>query len=230
MQRSATTAVTDEFAFDLAAKITQKSDHDLLSALEDYAKVVGFRYFQTREFDRWADRRCHSCTVIARFGSWKNALSIIGIEGGHKGEYSAEELIANLEGIWKEVGRPPGHRQVIRMGAKISYQPYKRIWGSVRKACEAIAKFHRGEITRAQLLDGNPEIPHRRKVPLDVRWAVLKRDNYRCVICGASPAADHSVRLHVDHIVPVAKGGTNDLSNLRTACDDCNLGKSDDEG
>src|SRR5437016_4811237 len=100
MRRSASTAGSDNFAFDLGAKVTQKSDHDLLSALEDYAKTVGFRYFQTREFDQWADRRCRSCTVIERFGSWKNALSIIGIEGGHKGEYSAEELVANLEAIW----------------------------------------------------------------------------------------------------------------------------------
>ena len=32
---------------------------------------------------------------------------------------------------------------------------------------------------------------------------------------------------NVDHIVPVSKGGTNDLDNLVTACEQCNLGKSD---
>ncbi|MDP2816038.1 MAG: HNH endonuclease [Rectinemataceae bacterium] len=214
-----------EFTFDINARVTQKSDHDLLSALEDYAKVVGYRYFQTREFNKWADRRCHSGTIIERFGSWKKALSIIGVEGGHKGEYTVEELISNLEAVWKEVGRPPGHRQISKMGARISNHPYKRIWGSVRKACISISRFHRGEITRAQLLEGNTDIPQRRSLPLDVRWQVLKRDNYCCVVCGANPAAHHSVELHIDHIVPVIRGGTNDLSNLRTLCDQCNIGK-----
>lgn len=31
--------------------------------------------------------------------------------------------------------------------------------------------------------------------------------------------------MHIDHIIPVSKGGTNDLINLVTSCSDCNLGK-----
>src|SRR5438034_3653920 len=156
----------DDFRFDLAAKITHMSDHDLLSALEDFAKVAGYSYFQTREFDRLPSRRCHSSTIIERFGSWKKALAIIGISGGHKREYTAEELVSNLEAIWKEVGRPPGHRQIANMGQRISNHPYKRIWGSVRKACEYISKYHRGEITREQLLSGSAELPRRQPIPL----------------------------------------------------------------
>jgi len=223
------TEITDNaFAFDLTAKITQKSDHQILVALERFAEAVGYRYFQTREFDKWKDRSCHSCTVIERFGSWKKALAIIGIEGGHKREYSREELVTNLEGIWKELGRPPGHRQMGEMGARISCQPYNRTWGSVRKACEAIAAFHQGRITREQLLAGNEDAPKRETVPLNLRWAVLKRDNYRCVVCGASPATDHSVQLEVDHITSVAKRGGNDSENLRTLCKKCNGGKGDE--
>src|SRR5438876_7075401 len=195
----------DDFRFDLAAKITHMSDHDLLSALEDFAKVAGYSYFQTREFDRLPSRRCHSSTIIERFGSWKKALSIIGIEGGHKREYTVEELVLNLEAVWKRVGRPPGHRQIGKIGAKISCHPYKRIWGSVRKACEALSKFHRGDITRTKLLEGDPDIPQRRTLKLDVRWRVLKRDNYRCVVCGANPAANHGVQLHIDHIISVSR-------------------------
>jgi hypothetical protein len=213
------------FTFELSAPITRKSGGDLLAALEEYARVVNYRYFQTREFDRWANRRCHSSTIIERYGSWKKAMSILGIEGGHKRQYSNDELVCNLEAIWKEVGRPPGHRKLASMEAKISYGPYKRTWGSVRKACEAISQFHTGKITRAQLLNGNPAIVRRRTIPLDTRWQVLKRDNYRCVACGANPAADHTVELEIDHIVPVSKGGINDLTNLRTLCHECNLGK-----
>lgn len=55
------------------------------------------------------------------------------------------------------------------------------------------------------------------------RFVILKRDSYRCRICGTS--ADDGCRLEVDHKVPVAKGGSNDPENLWTLCFDCNRGK-----
>lgn len=64
----------------------------------------------------------------------------------------------------------------------------------------------------------------RAKLTDKLRYQVLKRDHYRCVICGRG--AKDGVKLHVDHIKPVARGGKTILSNLRTLCADCNLGKS----
>jgi hypothetical protein len=55
------------------------------------------------------------------------------------------------------------------------------------------------------------------------RYEVLKRDNHTCRYCGAS-APD--AKLTVDHVVPVALGGSDDPSNLVTACVDCNAGKA----
>lgn len=54
------------------------------------------------------------------------------------------------------------------------------------------------------------------------RFDVFKRDGFICQYCGAHPP---KVLLHVDHILAVAKGGTNDEDNLITACEPCNLGK-----
>ena len=65
----------------------------------------------------------------------------------------------------------------------------------------------------------------RHKLTKKLRYQVLKRDHYCCVICGRS--AKDGVKLHVDHIKPVAQGGKTVLNNLRTLCADCNLGKSD---
>ena len=56
-----------------------------------------------------------------------------------------------------------------------------------------------------------------------VRFEVFKRDSFSCQYCGSMPP---KVPLEVDHIVPVSKGGKNDLANLITACFDCNRGKS----
>ncbi len=65
----------------------------------------------------------------------------------------------------------------------------------------------------------------RSKMTDSLRYDVMKRDGFRCVLCGAT-AAEGAV-LHVDHIRPVSKGGKTELYNLRTLCDRCNLGKSD---
>lgn len=62
-------------------------------------------------------------------------------------------------------------------------------------------------------------------VGLKLRWEILERDKFRCVVCGRN--AEDGVTLHVDHIHPRSKGGTKDKSNLATLCSDCNLGKKD---
>ena len=65
-------------------------------------------------------------------------------------------------------------------------------------------------------------LPKRKTISKSLRYDVLKRDSFTCQYCGRSAP---EVQLHVDHIVPVSKGGQNDISNLITACQDCNLGK-----
>ena len=57
-----------------------------------------------------------------------------------------------------------------------------------------------------------------------LRYDVMKRDGFRCVLCGRT--ANDGVVLHVDHILPIARGGKTELNNLRTLCEFCNLGKS----
>ena len=64
----------------------------------------------------------------------------------------------------------------------------------------------------------------RKNLSKSVRFEVFKRDSFKCQYCGKS-APD--VVLEVDHIIPVSKGGDNDISNLITACFDCNRGKRD---
>lgn len=48
---------------------------------------------------------------------------------------------------------------------------------------------------------------------------VFERDGFACVWCGATEP------LHVDHIKPLSRGGSNELTNLQTLCGPCNLAK-----
>lgn len=67
------------------------------------------------------------------------------------------------------------------------------------------------------------KLPNKRKpISKKTRFEVFKRDKFSCQYCGlAAPL----VILHVDHVVPVAEGGDNNILNLVTACQGCNSGK-----
>lgn len=61
----------------------------------------------------------------------------------------------------------------------------------------------------------------------DLRLAVYLRDSFRCVYCCGDLHAAHPTDITLDHIVPQADGGTNEPSNLVTACRACNCSRQD---
>lgn len=48
-----------------------------------------------------------------------------------------------------------------------------------------------------------------------VRQAILDRDGHKCFFCGAT------TNLHVHHMTPRSKGGTDDPENLLVVCEKC---------
>ncbi len=60
------------------------------------------------------------------------------------------------------------------------------------------------------------------RIPASVKNYVLERDRCQCQSCGQ---AGLEANLEVDHIIPLALGGSNDLSNLQTLCRSCNQRK-----
>jgi hypothetical protein len=71
--------------------------------------------------------------------------------------------------------------------------------------------------TRLARLDDTPS----RHIPREVRQRVWQRYGGRCAECGAAHY------LEFDHVIPVAKGGSNSDSNVQLLCRGCNLKKSD---
>jgi 5-methylcytosine-specific restriction endonuclease McrA len=59
-------------------------------------------------------------------------------------------------------------------------------------------------------------------LPESVRSYVLQRDNYQCQSCGKKGT---EAELNIDHIISLATGGNNDLSNLQVLCRQCNQKK-----
>lgn len=76
-----------------------------------------------------------------------------------------------------------------------------------------------------EILDKMRRTPFRQAVAPRLRAMVLERDGFRCRRCGST--ADDGVRLVIDHIEPVARGGLTVPGNLQTLCEPCNQGKRD---
>jgi hypothetical protein len=62
----------------------------------------------------------------------------------------------------------------------------------------------------------------RKSIGKKLRFDVFKRDGFTCAYCGAIPP---KAILQVDHIHPVSLGGSNEIDNLITSCQPCNIGK-----
>ena len=86
----------------------------------------------------------------------------------------------------------------------------------VLKSCEV--RRRRSKVSQSTV----SSLAIRLRLKPKTKFDVLMRDDFCCVYCGRKPP---DVQLHVDHVVPVSRGGLNDLSNLATACVECNLGK-----
>ena len=66
----------------------------------------------------------------------------------------------------------------------------------------------------------NYKPPVRKNIPYSVRMYIKQLYNHRCTNCG------NNENLEIDHIIPISRGGTDDLQNLTLLCKDCNLKKS----
>ncbi|MBQ5773199.1 MAG: HNH endonuclease [Clostridia bacterium] len=115
--------------------------------------------------------------------------------------------------------------------SKFSTKPYENRFGSWRNALVAFIDYVNDVFKDTSFVTPvitNPptSLKASRNINHRLRFLVLKRDNFKCCACGASPAKDPSVELHIDHIIPWSKGGETTIDNLQTLCSKCNLGKS----
>lgn len=75
-------------------------------------------------------------------------------------------------------------------------------------------------------------------VPGSLRRRVFREEGYRCAECALAgweqrfrgggygfPTSERGIYLSIDHVIPRARGGTNERSNLRVLCTRCNTRK-----
>jgi 5-methylcytosine-specific restriction endonuclease McrA len=173
----------------------------------------------------------HATTLTRRFGSWFNALDKANLKKTRNLGITNEEYFENLQNVWIKLGRQPKYNDMQKPLSKYVAGSYEHRFGTWRKALKKFVKYVNQE---GNLISDRKEVKSKfinkhktkRSISWRMRFLVMRRDGFKCKICGQSPATNQNVILHVDHITPWSKGGETTLNNLQTLCSKCNIGKN----
>ena len=204
------------------------TDADIIKEMRSVMKKLGKTTLTIKEFD--AHAKINSSTVASHFGSWNNALLLVGAEINKK-VHSYEELMRNIRDVWIMKGEQPSKRDMDdKQISSISSASYIRRFGTWYKALESFITYI-SETEDDAPMDipengSGSSIKHKTKRdPSDrLKVQVLMRDGNRCRICGVECSGGlHNI--HFDHIIPWSKGGETTLDNLQVLCSACNEAK-----
>ena len=224
--------------FQLSGRIQPPQDSELLHDLRRVSALINTGSLTSRQYQPLG--RFSIGLFYIRFGSWPKAVIAAGLNEAPKGGLSAEALLDNLHALWLALGHQPTTLDLCPPLSKYSIRPYRRVFGNWRNALVKMVEKFSDAATRSTPQQDHPHQaadlfvineraqPHdSRNIKWRIRHLVMKRDHFKCTACGASPATNPGTELHVDHIIPVSKGGTSVIENLQTLCRICNLGKGD---
>ncbi len=213
----------------------QITSEEIISRAQELAEQLEGKALTRNQFTKHTGIGARA--INSKFGSWANLIEQAGLERHHLSmRYTDEDCYENLLDVWTHYGRQPKYGEMKLPPSRIGPKAYMR-WGSWRKALLAFVERAESELdVPDQQLLREPSVTKEtaakvnqgpRDIPLRLRYRVLKRDCFKCTLCGASPAKDPRVYLHIDHIFPYSKGGATTEENLRVLCNACNLGKGD---
>lgn len=168
-------------------------------------------------------------SITRRFENWNHALCLAGIKISHRMNIPDEEMMINLKHVWDSLVRAPKAAELAKPLSEFPAATYIKRYGSWYKTLTLFTEWantHGHKMKKKKLRNMNAaKVRGSRRPSIMLSAKIIKRDHYKCRLCGASPATDPKVKLHIDHIIPWLKGGETVEENLQTLCMECNLGK-----
>lgn len=210
----------------------------LLADLKKVAKKLGKNSLTTNDY---REHGAFSAASFNRFfGTWNKALVLAGLNISKIAKIRDEDLLENLEEVWTKLGRQPKYNEMMKPLSSYSPGTYENRFGTWQNALKQfVAHVNQAEIENRRTnpekitqktIQKNLPLPSKNKTKRQINWRirflVMKRDRFKCVQCGRSPALSLEIVLHVDHVIPWSKGGETVIDNLQTLCSICNIGKS----
>ena len=215
------------------------SNEQLIAELQHIAAILGKNELTVSDVNQHSSM-INAKVIKNRFGTWKSGLEAAGLGLTNYGKrYTEDEYFENLLTVWSYHGRQPLYREMNMPPSIIGSSTYEKKWGTWYGALQAFVEKANTDL--AEPVSNSSEVvfttvsstsmptvksdADKHEIKLGLRYSILCRDRFKCVICGSSPATDITCQLHVDHIIPFAKGGKTVSENLRSLCLQCNLGK-----
>lgn len=227
--------LSHKLTFQLAKAMSKA---ELLVELKRVHAIVGTPWLTREAFNQ--NSSIEAGTIRRRFGSFRGGLEAAGVPSHPLAlrPMTDEECFQNLADVWIHLGHAPRYRDMFTSPSRTQGKTYVTRWGTWRKALQALVNWsntdrlpqslqlERSANTATQAPKARIRVEaDARDVRPGLRFRVLKRDGFRCLSCGRSPATHLKVELHADHVLAVANGGKTVFENLQTLCRDCNLGK-----
>jgi hypothetical protein len=225
---------------------TRIPEKKLIEDMQKVAKMLGKDSITLSEYEK--NGEFGSSAISRRFGGWNKAKQSAGLKIGRLYNSSEDDFFEDILQVWQNLGRQPKYREMVAPLSRLHISSYERKFGSWRSALESFIDYAnakdevRPPEPKALINNTKPalisEASRKKKISnkktnrianLRQRFRVMKRDKFKCVLCGMSPASKTGCELHIDHIVPWSRGGETVEENLRTLCSDCNLGRSNIE-
>lgn len=226
---------------------TRIPETHLIEDMQRVAKKLGKEAITIAEYEEHG--KFGSSAISKRFAGWNKAKMAAGLKIGRLYNSTEEDYFENILDVWQTLGRQPRYQEMTAPLSRLNISSYERKFGSWRSALECFIKYVDKKDdaattklripneasektvffdTRSKLIKPKKKRTNR-TANLRQRFRVMKRDNFRCVLCGSSPANKPGCELHIDHVVPWSQGGETVEENLRTLCSDCNIGRSNKE-
>ncbi|MEI8389778.1 MAG: HNH endonuclease [bacterium] len=216
------------------------TNEELIEDLKKIAGILNKNTLSINEYNEIGKGKYDSKTLTRRFGSWNKALNAANLDLTLEMNIKEEELFLNMYNLWIKIGRQPRRREMRKPLSKYSESAYIRSFGSWNLALEKFIEYisagininyiESQDLNENKLISINNEIIHQHKTKRDPNWRlrflVMRRDDFKCLMCGKAPANYSGVELHIDHIIPWSRGGETVIENLQTLCSVCNIGKS----
>jgi 5-methylcytosine-specific restriction endonuclease McrA len=152
------------------------------------------------------------------------------------GLYDSDE-----EGYWRQLEKAGRHKLIRKfktfctdqreplnqMREAYAYEVADRILHD-RQLCRFISQTVMDIGFDGETVDGlRSQWVTRQAWPARIKSIILARDRGKCANCGTDIAQELRGDQHIDHMISLARGGSNDLVNLQLLCSACNLRKSD---
>lgn len=224
-------------------------DADLIEDMKSVSQHIQKHELTIVDYDNFG--RFGSATICKRFGGWNKAKEIAGLKASRGYNQTDEDYFKNVFFVWQHLGRQPKYQEMVAPLSKIHISSYERKFGTWRNALEGFIEYINNKdqddirpassdpkdavympstsSNETEKVSTQKSKRTNRIANLRQRFRVMKRDGFRCVLCGASPALNVGCELHIDHIIPWSHGGETIEENLRTLCSNCNLGRSNVE-